>query len=103
MFLKMLVFLPIVKLEMNKIQITKLKTNIKHNLLLNLVKIINILIQCRILVKANGIRMEAAMIIYSKQNFLELLLVRYKVDKTIIIKLKGLECLQLMEYQNRIK
>ena len=103
MFLKMLVFLPIVKLEMNKIQITKLKTNIKHNLLLNLVKIINILIQCRILVKANGIRMEAVMIICSKQNFLELLLARYKVGKTIIIKHKGLECLQLMEYQNRIK
>jgi hypothetical protein len=99
----MLVYLLIVKSEMNKIQIIKLKTNIKLSSWLNQVKIINILIQCKILVQENGIRMVQAMIIFSKQNFQELLLVRYKVVKIIIIKHKVLECLQLMEFQNQIK
>ena len=47
--------------------------------------------------------MEVVMIIFSKQSFQELLLARYKVAKIIIIKLKDSECLQLMEFQNRIK
>ena len=103
MFLKILGSPLIVKLEMNKIRTIKLKTNIKLNLLLNLLKIINIPIQCKILVKANGIRMEAVMIICSKPNFRELLLAKFKVVKIIITKLKGLECPQLIVYQNLIK
>ncbi len=61
----------IAKMVRMKILIIKLKINIKHNSSLNRAKIINTLIQCRILVKGNGTKMEATMIIYSKQSFKE--------------------------------
>lgn len=88
---------------MNKIQIINLKINIKLSLYHNPVKTINMLIQFRILVKLNGIRMDVVMITCSKQNFRESLLGKYKIVKIIIIKLKGWECQQLMEFQNQIR
>ena len=103
MFLKMLVYLLIAKMELIRILIIKLKINIRLNSSLNQAKIINIHILCKILVKANGTRMEVIMIIFSKQNFQELHLDKFKAVKIIIIKLKDLECHQSMEFQNRIK
>ena len=82
----------IAKMVQMKILIIKLKINIKHNSSLNRAKIINTLIQCRILVKGNGTKMEATMIIYSKQSFKEWILDKFKMVKIIIIKHKVLEC-----------
>lgn len=103
MCLKMLEYLPIVKMVLIRTQIIKLKINIRHNSLLNRVKTINTKIQCRILIKENGIRMEVIMIICNRQNFKEWVLDKFKMAKIVIIKHKDLECRQLMEYLNRIK
>ena len=103
MFLKMLVYLQIAKMEMSRTLTIKLKINIRHNSSLSRAKIINTHILCRILVRGNGTRMEVIMIICSKQSFREWVLDKFKVVKITIIKHKGLGCHQLMEYQNRIK
>lgn len=71
MFLKMQEYQLIAKMVLIRTQIIKLKINIRHNLSLNQVKIINIHTLCKILVKGNGTKMEVIMITYSKQNFKE--------------------------------
>lgn len=71
MFLKMLEFQLIAKIVLIRTLIIKLKINIKHNLSLNQVKIINTHILYKILVKGSGTKMEAIMITYSTQNFKE--------------------------------
>jgi hypothetical protein len=78
----------IAKIVLIRTLIIKLKINIKHNLSLNQVKIINTHILCKILVKGNGTKMEVIMITYSMQNFKELILGRFKMVKISIIKHK---------------
>jgi hypothetical protein len=88
MFLKMQEFQLIAKIVLIRTLIIKLKINIKHNSSLNQVKIINTHILCKILVKGNGTKMEVIMITYSKQNFKEWILGRFKMVKISIIKHK---------------
>jgi hypothetical protein len=88
MFLKMQEFQLIAKIVLIRTLIIKLKINIKHNLSLNQVKIINTHILCKILVKGNWTKMEVIMITYSTQNFKEWILGRFKMVKISIIKHK---------------
>jgi len=88
MFLKMQEFQLIAKIVLIRTLIIKLKINIKHNSSLNQVKIINTHILWKILVKGNGTKMEVIMITYSKQNFKEWILGRFKMVKISIIKHK---------------